>query len=661
VQAIDYSRVMPTELVRQHLKLYEELLNVDKGRDPDIVHKPEEYVAHCRRTLCLAERGLLSWWQVRGFNLPQVEALGIGWDQQRQRYIFPWEAEDRLMGLLDLDPKTGRWLWWGSTTSPVLWRPDALSQGMSVFLCESVLDACTLTRLGFNATCLGKDPYAYDEAARMIAARSGEEPCFVLFTEPEPDSAHVLVDIVKALRLAGVAVQRITVPSQGLHSWVRLNQGLESLKNHISRANDLRLKTSEEDHPKNCPRFPIEKLLPEESNFLTLYYRWMRNSVSAPAEFIYYGGLVALSTVLGRRTAVEWGPKPTFPNLFVICIGESGRSFKSSAISGVSEILQPLGEKVASLPETDINNTYMLPTSTTPEAFIARLSRRNPCAWGVLLWPEFSVQVQTARREYMGGWFELLAQLYDSEGEFTKDTRQDTFVVQNPCINLMAGVQPRFFSEKLPSEMLYGGFLPRFVLLAPQWEHYSQEWNSSPQPRDRHMREYLRNFLRGLRDQWNRPEDDQPTHLLRFEEAALTRIGQIGTNLFHAPEVEGDEYLGSFYARIPTMLVKLCILLSIDLQPQSDTIPLSIVELAEPLVKHQQRLVRWVLKGRLEGDFQRIVAVAQKFIERCSEARVDRGRLLQRMRCTKRQADEVLEYLESTGYLKEAGKTVSER
>ena len=109
------------------------------------------------------------------------------------------------------------------------------------------------------------------------------------------------------------------------------------------------------------------------------------------------------------------------------------------------------------------------------------------------------------------------------------------------------------------------------------------------------------------------------------------------------------------------MLVKLCILLSIDLQPQSDTIPLSIVELAEPLVKHQQRLVRWVLKGRLEGDFQRIVAVAQKFIERCSEARVDRWRLLQRMRCTKRQADEVLEYLESTGYLKEAGKTVSER
>jgi hypothetical protein len=147
---------------------------------------------------------------------------------------------------------------------------------------------------------------------------------------------------------------------------------------------------------------------------------------------------------------------------------------------------------------------------------------------------------------------------------------------------------------------------------------------------------------------------------MTFEPEALQRIGKLGTNLFHATELEGEEFLGSFHARMPALAVKLAVLLSIDASPFGTVIPNWAVEHAELLIQHQRRVVRWMLRGRTEDQFQRRVGVAKSYIERCPTEMVDRAKLLRRLGCSVRDLKDVLEHLDASGFLREVGKRVGE-
>jgi len=239
----------------------------------------------------------------------------------------------------------------------------------------------------------------------------------------------------------------------------------------------------------------------------------------------------------------------------------------------------------------------------TPESCLETLNERGEAAgigYGTILWPELRTHVQMAKKDYNSGWFSLLTELYDSAPSLIRATRSYKWHIKRPTVTLVAGVQPDFMKEHITDDMIAGGFLPRFILLAPTYGQYRECYSPVPVTRDQREKTLMREGLAALRDKHTVDEKGDGFRL-GIDDMAKEFLGGWAMAIRDDPAQDDEQYLGSFYSRFQDQLIKLAGL--ITLSRGVEVVDMKSMNIAVQLVEHQKAVAHWFLRNRGNSKF----------------------------------------------------------
>lgn len=191
----------------------------------------------------------------------------------------------------------------------------------------------------------------------------------------------------------------------------------------------------------------LETAKPAKS-FIESYMEYAANLTDAPEIYHKFLGLNLLSLAVGR-TPISITPKELYPNAWVILIGLSGVTRKSSAMNLALSVLP--------------DDNKSLPNEFSPEALQQALSEQSQG----LIWKEeiggFLESIK--KRDYMGGMADLLCQLFDCPETFNRRLRKEDFKLNDVCFNIIAATTPSRFLDTVQSSDFNSGFQSRFLIV----------------------------------------------------------------------------------------------------------------------------------------------------------------------------------------------------
>lgn len=189
-------------------------------------------------------------------------------------------------------------------------------------------------------------------------------------------------------------------------------------------------------------------------------------SMRTDAAHVYHeaAGLALLALATPRiRARLAPYPKGLPTNLYLLLMGDSTRSRKSTAISLATDIAD------AALPGSRI------PDAFSPEAFIEHLAGRprNSTLWTPDEFGEMLVKLRSVR--YLAGLLGLLLTLYaGNDYEARRHSKrvkgggseQDVDSILEPSFSILGATTPTVF-EALTEADITNGLLPRFAIMMP--------------------------------------------------------------------------------------------------------------------------------------------------------------------------------------------------
>jgi Protein of unknown function (DUF3987) len=192
-----------------------------------------------------------------------------------------------------------------------------------------------------------------------------------------------------------------------------------------------------------------EWLATTEPNLLTDYVNLWRETTDAPLVYQLAGGLATISTLLGRKVNMDYGSGPLYPNLWILTLGPSSLFRKTTCLTQARNTISAIDESA------------VFPDESTREKLISTLSERPD---GIFTFSEFGNFLATAKRDYMAGMKELLADLYDCPDRYRRETSGlGMLEIWNPYLVVLATSQTGWFLEKINELDLRSGFLARFL------------------------------------------------------------------------------------------------------------------------------------------------------------------------------------------------------
>lgn len=181
-----------------------------------------------------------------------------------------------------------------------------------------------------------------------------------------------------------------------------------------------------------------------------MYYNY---STDAPEEYGWWLGVQLLGHALGYNTIHLIQPGEVRHNLYMILIGASTLSRKSTS--------QTLARKVYPY-------SVSLPKETSPEKFVVEMSESS----SRMLWMgEFTKFLKQAMRGgYMSGMIEIFNDFYDCPDFFERKlmkrkSGENEFIVENAYLSVNSTVTPEMLKEYISEELVRGGFLARWLLI----------------------------------------------------------------------------------------------------------------------------------------------------------------------------------------------------
>lgn len=178
---------------------------------------------------------------------------------------------------------------------------------------------------------------------------------------------------------------------------------------------------------------------------------WTLDRSEAPAEFIQWSGLFALSSVTKRH--VRWPPSlmgsySIYPNLYVLFVGPPGVVRKTTTSNYAEELL------------TELQHVNTASSSGSVSKFVEIMSNTIDGSISIIS-GEFSSFIATGKEEM----YDLLTDLYDGKSKFDYATRSHEIeVIKQPCVNMLACTTPEWISGQ-PPHVIGGGFASRTVFI----------------------------------------------------------------------------------------------------------------------------------------------------------------------------------------------------
>jgi hypothetical protein len=190
---------------------------------------------------------------------------------------------------------------------------------------------------------------------------------------------------------------------------------------------------------------------PQEA-FTGIFYRWLdqlRQVTDAPVEYLWAALLLAIGIIIGRRASVS-NPRPLYPNFYVLLLGPSGSSRKSTVLFLAQHLLELFG-----VPYKTLHGIV------SSEGIIEALAEREETK--VLGYAdEFRTLLSVAGRKGTQDLIPKLQTLYYCTTT-SIDRRKDPVTAVEPFFSLMTASPVEYIEDLIGEREISGGFFNRFL------------------------------------------------------------------------------------------------------------------------------------------------------------------------------------------------------
>ena len=352
---------------------------------------------------------------------------------------------------------------------PVLYRlPEVLSSKGRVFLVEGEKDVETLRSRGLTATTnpfgAGKWDPSFSKSLRGLPV--------VLLPDNDPPGLDHMEDVARSLHGLSKSLKLIPlpglVPKGDVTDWFEMGRTREELLGLVESCPEWEPEkpTVPLDRPGPSPSIEIAAPIPSPPRIEDLPpfpsgawvgllddYRYLVGpSTEAPDSFHYAILVASLGACLGRSFFLRI-PHPLYMNFYFLLVGQTGETRKSTALQYGQSIWRSLNE-----------NIRLSATPASAEGVYQILSEEEGTRL-ILDIDELRILLANAQRP---GTLNLLAQLntlYEPREETTIPSRKPIHV-KAPFLTIIAATTPEWLDRGLEREVLFGGFLNRFIVLS---------------------------------------------------------------------------------------------------------------------------------------------------------------------------------------------------
>lgn len=361
------------------------------------------------------------------------------------------------------------------------------------------------------------------------------------------------------------------------------------------------------------------------SLFLRRYEQSMAKHTDAPEVFhpaCAYSVFGALLTRYKYRCVLQGGVPPRWTNLWMLLVGDSGDSRKTTAISMAHEVMRRVDDSIDA------------PTDGSPEGLLAWLSKRhqqeenNAC--GILVAGEFALLLTQYERTYSIAMKPLLMDLYDVPAVKKRALSKSEVVIPQPRVSMLGGVAIELLPTMSTAEDWLGGFFSRCMLIHGVRTRHEKRGGTPTDDEYVKLADQLHHTLRRWRNsqiKW-KGKNGGSRILFDYDDAALKVLDKL-------PKPPDEPNLKMSLARASIHLHKLAAIEQIDENPEAKCIGKAATQraldfLMEAWWKHVQEVIdECFARGR--GDFEgdRLAKRIHRYILRhggeCSWAEVMRG------------------------------------
>lgn len=199
----------------------------------------------------------------------------------------------------------------------------------------------------------------------------------------------------------------------------------------------------------------------ELEDWLSSYLEYTANT-EPPLTYHTWAGISVLAGAMQRKVYLQWGFETLYPNLFVILVGQSGKTRKGIAL-GIAKALITKVPDVSVAPEASSREAIILAMKRAIRNFEDREDGTIKMHCSLTA---FSEELAV----FLGqGDIKLLANLtdwYDSKSEWAYETvGRGRDALQGLCLNLLGATAPDWLQSMLPQEAVGGGFTSRVIFV----------------------------------------------------------------------------------------------------------------------------------------------------------------------------------------------------
>ena len=222
---------------------------------------------------------------------------------------------------------------------------------------------------------------------------------------------------------------------------------------------------------RNSSRVNYAKLVPQGS-FLGDYLAYM-STQETPLAYDFWGGIFALSSVIGRGVYVSRPRAPVYLNLFCIFVAESGTTRKSSAVREAVRFVRPLTNE----------ENYLVEAKTTPEALeniLQKQSKEFEKSQATIAISELVTFL--GKEKYNEQMPTLLTDLYDCPelrsggGTIAAGPR----VLKNVFVSFLSASTPAWLLRAVNPDVIEGGFTSRVCFIVAEEPKQLAAWPVEP-------------------------------------------------------------------------------------------------------------------------------------------------------------------------------------
>jgi len=270
-------------------------------------------------------------------------------------------------------------------------------------------------------------------------------------------------------------------------------------------------------------------------DFVSDFINWIRRGkiTDSPDLFLETTALQILSMTIGRTFYTYFGRKKIYSNMWAILIGKSSMFRKSTCLD---------------LAKSFIDDDLLFPDEYSSERLIETIAYKGK---GIMTVDELMSVSKLWNREYASGVKSFLTQLFDSDRSYKRETMEYKVEIKEPYINIFACSTPIWFQSALNEEDIYGGFLPRFLLVYCWKKKYNYKF---PGRGDIETEKVLRHHLDLLKN-----TTKTPPYELKLSEIAIKHFTKY-TNLIEKLIHQEGNGLSPFLTRLLTYVIKTSIL-----------------------------------------------------------------------------------------------------